>query len=264
MTHPSQLSDADLGALADGQLSPERVAAIEAALLRDPEAATRLAAMRGQNASLRRVLDPWLAEPIPQRLLDAAVPPSEPRSRPSWRSAAAVAASLVVGVAIGWFARDAWLVEHGTPTSFAQEAAFSHAIYTSDPGRPVEIEAKEGERLVRWLTRRIGVSVNPPDLSAAGYALVGGRLLAGNEKPTGLLMYENADKRRLTLQWRKNEPGAREVAFRYAAEGDVGILYWIDRNCAYALSGNVDRTQLFALAHAVDAQLTAGYIGLDR
>jgi anti-sigma factor RsiW len=213
---------------------------------------------------LKRALDPWLSESIPQRLLNGAVPPSEPKRRTQWRSALAVAASLIAGVAIGWFARDAWLFGHGTPTSFAQEAAFSHAIYASDPGRPVEIEAKEGERLVRWLTRRIGVSVNPPDLSAAGYALVGGRLVAGNEKPTGLLMYENAEKRRLTLQWRKNEPGAREVAFRYAAEGDVGILYWIDRNCAYALSGNVDRTQLFALAHAVDAQLTAGYIGLDR
>lgn len=264
MTSPRPISDADLSAFADGQLSPERAAAVEAALARDPESLARLAAIREQNRLLARALDPWLAEPIPRRLLDAAVPPVPPR-RAWWRHPAlAMAASLVVGVAIGWVARDAWLVGHGTPTSFAQEAAFSHAIYASDQGRPVEIGAADGERLVRWLSRRTGVNVQAPDLSGVGFALVGGRLVAGNEKPTGLFMYEDAGKRRLTLQWRKNDPGTREVGFRYASEADVGILYWVDRNCAYALSGNADRGQLFAIARLVDSQLTAGYIGLDR
>ena len=139
MTSPRPISDADLSAFADGQLSPERAAAVEAALARDPESLARLAAIREQNRLLARALDPWLAEPIPRRLLDAAVPPVPPR-RAWWRHPAlAMAASLVVGVAIGWVARDAWLVGHGTPTSFAQEAAFSHAIYASVQGRPVEI-----------------------------------------------------------------------------------------------------------------------------
>ena len=71
-----------------------------------------------------------------------------------------------------------------------------------------------------------------------GFALVGGRLVAGNEKPTALVMYENAEKQRLTLQWRKQEPGAGETAFRYALENGVGVFYWIDDQCAYALSGN--------------------------
>ena len=264
MTPSTPLSDTDLSAYADGQLSPERAAAVEAALARDPEAAARLHAIREQNRLLARALDPWLVEPIPQRLLDAAVSPVAPR-RAWWRHPApAVAASLVVGVSIGWFARDAWLVGQGTPTTFAQQAAFSHTIYASDQGRPVEIAAADSERLVRWLSRRTGVNVQAPDLTSVGFALVGGRLVAGNEKPTGLFMYEDASKRRLTLQWRKNDPGTREVGFRYASEGDVGILYWIDRNCAYALSGNADRGQLFALARLVDSQLTASYIGLDR
>ena len=264
MTQPPALSDADLGAFADGQLSPERAAAVEAVLARDPEAAARLAAIRAQNAALSRAFAPWLEEPVPQRLLDAARPPAAERGawwrHPAW----AIAASLVVGVAIGWFGRDAWLGGQGTPTSFAQEAAFSHAIYAKDQGRPVEIGAQDGERLVRWLTRRIGVNIPAPDLSAAGYTLVGGRLVAGNEKPTGLFMYEDAAKRRITLQWRKNDPGTREVAFRYASEGGTGILYWIDRNCAYALSGDVDKGQLITMARLIDTQLTATYTGLDR
>jgi anti-sigma factor RsiW len=125
----------------------------------------------------------------------------------------------------------------------------------------VEIGAQEEQRLVRWLTRRIGVQVAAPDLNSVGFALVGGRLVAGNEKPTGLFMYENPEKRRLTLQWRKVEPGTAESQFRYAVENGVGIFYWVDEYCAYALSGNVDRGQLLAVARVVYGQLAAAEVG---
>ena len=34
-------------------------------------------------------------------------------------------------------------------------------------------------------------------------------------------------------------------------------IYWIDDNCGYALSGNVDRTQLLAIGRVVYGQLAA-------
>ena len=259
MTAPARISDADLGALADGQLSPERAAAIEAAIARDPDAQARLAAIRAQNAALAGALDGWLGEPIPARLLAAATAPG--RARPAlraWRPVLALAATLVLGFAVGWFARETLLASHGTPTTFAREAAFSHAIYASDQGRPVEITGAEEARLMRWLGRRLGVEITPPDLTAVGFSLVGGRLVAGNAKPMALVMYENAAKQRLTLQWRKNED-TNEAAFRYAHENGVGVFYWIDENCAYALSGNVERERLFAIARVVHAQLAAAY-----
>ena len=257
MTPTTPLSDADLGAFADGQLSPERAAAVQAALVRDPEATARLAALRAQNAALAHAFDGWLEEPIPPRLLAAATAPVH-AARRSWaRPLAALAVTLVAGIALGWFGREALLLHQGTPTTFAREAAFAHVIYASDTGRPVEIAASEEPRLVRWLTRRIGVQVNAPDLNPVGFALVGGRLVSGNEKPTGLFMYENAEKQRLTLQCRKNDPATRESGFRYASESGVGIFYWIDDNCAYALSGNVDRGQLLAVARVVYGQLAA-------
>jgi len=94
-------------------------------------------------------------------------------------------------------------------------------------------------------------------LNGIGYALVGGRLVAGNEKPTALFMYENADKERLSLQVRKLAPGTGEVAFRYAVEAGVGVFYWIDDECGYAISGKLDRAQLLKVAHVVYAQLAA-------
>jgi anti-sigma factor RsiW len=254
--------DSDLCAYADRQLAPERAALVEAAITRDPVLAARVAEIRAQNAALRDGLDPMLAERIPERLLDAARvpgPATAPRApSPRWfLPVFAAAASLVLGVALGWFVRDAMIEQGGTPTTFAREAAFSHAMYTAEQRRPVEVWAAEEKSLVTWLGRRTGHTVRAPDLTSVGYSLVGGRLVAGNARPTGLFMYENADRQRLTLQWRKQLPGIGETAFRYSMENGIGVFYWIDDDCGYALSGNVDRSQLLAVARIIYGQLAA-------
>jgi anti-sigma factor RsiW len=260
--NPSVLSDVDLNAYADRQLAPERAGAVEAALAGDPSLAARVAEIRAQNAALRDALDPVLAERIPDRLLDAARPSPAQRARDRrvlrWLLPAfAAAATLMLGVTIGWFGRDAMIERAGTPTTFARQAAFAHALYAADARRPVEVWAAEEKALVTWLTKRLGFQVRAPDLNSVGYALVGGRLVAGNEKPTALFMYENADKQRLTLQVRKQGPDAGEAAFRYATENGVGVFYWIDDSCGYALSGTIDRTQLLAVARVVYGQIAA-------
>jgi anti-sigma factor RsiW len=207
---------------------------------------------------LRDGLDELLHEPVPERLLDAARMPSSSRRSRRWvASVAAAAATLFIGLAGGWYLRDALLEHAGTPTTFAREAALTHALYAADVNRPVEIWAAEEKRLVTWLSKRLNYQLHAPDLNGVGYALVGGRLVAGNERPTALFMYENAAKQRLTLQARKQPPGTDESAFRYAVEDGVGVYYWIDDQCAYALSGNLDRAQLLQIGRLVYAQLAA-------
>lgn len=249
------VTDADIHAYADRQLAPERVAEIEAAMAQDPALAARIAGIEGQNAWLREGLGTLLDDPLPQRLIDAARLKSR-RSPGILLPALAVAATLVIGVGLGWQARNAFLRDEGMPTSFATQAAFAHMLYASDAKRPVEVWAPEEKQLVAWLSRRLDIPLHAPDLNSAGYALVGGRLVAGNEKPTAMFMYENATKQRLTLQARKR-PGAGETAFRYAVEDGVGVYYWVDDRCAYALAGSVDRAQLLAIGRLVYQQLAA-------
>jgi len=251
---PPLIDDDLLHAWVDNQLPAARTAEVEAALLRDPDLAARAAAWRAQNLALREGMDAWLDEPVPAKLVDAARAPAR---MPHWRSWAAAAAMLAVGVTLGWTGRDTMLAREGIPTTFAREAAFAHAIYTIDARRPVEVSASDTQGLVTWLTRRLGQPAHAPDLTSVGFELVGGRLLAGNEKPTALLMYENAGKQRLTLQWRKLAPGTEEAQFRYDVENGVGVFYWIDDACAYALSGSLDRRQLLAVARVAYGQIVA-------
>jgi anti-sigma factor RsiW len=250
------LSDEELHAYADNQLSRERASDVAATLAREPALAARVAEIRRQNALLRDALDPWLAEPLPRQLLSGAA--GSARARPRWLPAAlAAAASLVLGIGLGWFGRSEMLELAGTPVTFQRQAALTHALYASDANRPVEIWANEEERLVRWLSKRLNFPLHAPNLNGLGFALVGGRLVAGNEKPGALFMYENADKQRISLFVRRDSEPSHETAFRYAMEDGVGVFYWIDDACGYALSGRIDRGQLLAIARVVYGQLAA-------
>jgi anti-sigma factor RsiW len=123
------VSEDDLHAWVDGQLVPERRLAFEQAMARDPALAARATDIERQNAWLRDGLDGLLHEPLPQRLIDAArMRPQRPRVRGWVVPAATAAAMLVVGMATGWYARDAALERSGTPTTFARQAALTHAL----------------------------------------------------------------------------------------------------------------------------------------
>jgi anti-sigma factor RsiW len=250
------LSDEDVNAYADNQMSAERATRVAAVLERDPTLSARIAAIRLQNTQLRDAFDPWLAEVLPRELIALATQPraQRARSRRAW-PALAVAASLVIGVAIGWLVRGEMLQLEGTPVTFPRQAALTHALYATDANRPVEIWANDEEPMVRWLSKRLSFPLHAPNLNGVGFALVGGRLVAGNEKPGALFMYENADKQRISLLVRKDAEHSRETAFRYAQEDGVGVFYWIDDACGYALSGNLDKAQLLSIARVVYGQL---------
>ncbi len=253
----SAIEDHELHAYADEQLQPDRAEELAAAIAREPALASCVAEIRRQNALLRDAFDPWLAEPLPQHLL-AAAGGRPPRRIPRWAPAAlGVAASLLIGVGVGWYGRGEMLQLAGTPVTFPRQAALTHALYASDANRPVEIWAAEEQRLVKWLSKRLGFALHAPNLNGIGFSLVGGRLVAGNEKPGALFMYENADHQRISLLVRKDSASSGETAFRYALEDGVGVFYWIDDACGYAISGRVDRGQLLAIARIVYGQLAA-------
>ena len=66
--HP--ITEADLHAYVDAQLSDSRRAEVEAFLAAQPDEARRLQAYRAQKEALRQLFEPVLDEPLPESPLE--------------------------------------------------------------------------------------------------------------------------------------------------------------------------------------------------
>jgi anti-sigma factor RsiW len=242
------VTEAELHGYVDAVLPAARAAEVEAYLAEHPEEAARVAAYREQIQALRREYGSILDEPVPHRV------GSRGRWRPFARYAAA-AAWLVLGGVVGWHLH-AYSTDRQIETAaWARRAAVAHIVYSPEVRHPVEVGADQETHLTAWLSKRLGAPLKVPQLGNLGYALVGGRLLPGERGPVAQFMYQDGKGLRLTLYVRVNADDNRETAFRFAQENNVGVFYWLDRKLGYALSGEVDKTELLRVATAVYRQL---------
>ena len=205
-----------------------------------------------QTAKLKRHFDPVLTEPIPARMY---------LRQPGWIGMARAAAVFAVGIAVGLATSQlrtapAPAVVAAQPQALAVRAARAHAVYASEVRHPVEVDASQQDHLVKWLSKRLGHELKAPVLAGEGFELLGGRLLPGPEGgPVAQFMYQDASGKRLTLYVSRRNRAEALTAFRFAKEGPVSVFYWIDRDCGYALSGEIEKAALGRIATAVYRQL---------
>jgi anti-sigma factor RsiW len=203
------------------------------------------------KALLKRHFDPVATEPIPARMY---------LRQPRWigiaRSAALVAAGIGIGLGMAYVRPEpAARVDSAGVHPFAVRAARAHAMYVAEQRHPVEVRATE-EHLVRWLSRRLDFNLKVPVLAEEGFDLLGGRLLPGGDgRAVALFMYQNSAGKRLTLQVTRRKGSEEPAAFRFAQDGNVTVFYWIDNDCGYALSGEIDRVTLTRVASQVYQQI---------
>lgn len=247
------VSEADLHAYVDGQLDAQRTAAVEQWLHDQPEHAARVHAWRQIAQSLRAALDPITHEPIPPALAHAAL---GIRARHPRRTYALAASFALVGLCVGWLAH-AWMSATAqTPMAIlSQRAAVAHAVYVPEVRHPVEVGADQQAHLVAWLSKRVGEPLKVPSLAQAGYTLVGGRLLPGEEGAVAQFMFERPNADRLTMYVVRRNAGVSESAFKFSREGKVNVFYWIDQRCAYAIAGEIDRDSLARVAQLAYREL---------
>lgn len=277
MNNIPTITEADLHAYIDGQLSAERTREIESYLASRPDEMQRLEAYREQKHALRSLFDPVLDEPLPNRLMQSA------RPRMHW-SMGQIAASVAIAVAsgtLGWGLRGgvapsaerAQVVAKSSPdnitlasaSDFAQRAVVAHAVFSPDQRRPVEVDAAHEDQLVAWLSKRMRMPMKPPHLQSVGYALEGGRLLPGGQGPVAQFMYRDESGRKLTVYVSREAAHAAEskpnhagtTAFRFAEQGDTKVFYWVDGGLGYAITAQADKPVLTRVSDEVYRQLNA-------
>lgn len=264
-------SDPAWHALVDGRLPPADARALQQQLAADAPAQDTVAQWQAQRRQLRALHQDMLDTPVPDALLQTlarATARRAERHRQWWRWGG-MAASVLVAFALGWAGRGQWpaaaptgllALNAGTPQQrFAVQAAMAHAVYQPEQRHPVEVPAAQQEHLVQWLSKRLGRPLTVPVLTAQGYDLVGGRLLPGDTGARAQFMYQNGAGERVTLYLGALAPATQprhsETAFRFTQEGPVAGFYWTDQGFGYALSGQIPRPALQALATAVHQQL---------
>ncbi|WP_374603337.1 anti-sigma factor [Niveibacterium sp.] len=250
------ISTDELQAWVDRQTDAEASARIATIVAQDAVLAARASAWASQRNALHAAFDATLDEPIPQRLLDAARPP-----RPRWPlQLAAALACVALGGVLGYaLPRPAATPAAGDPLAgLPRAAAIAHAVYVPEVRHPVEVGAEQQTHLVAWLSKRLGSPLTVPELGASGFMLVGGRLLPGSEGgAVAQFMYQNEAGQRLTLYVRHNA-ASPETAFRFAAEKELSVFYWVDGGMGYALSAKLPREALLQIAELVYRQLQRG------
>jgi anti-sigma factor RsiW len=247
--HPDRIPPATVAAYVDGELPATERDAFAARLLEDPAHAAAVAAARADRDRLRRY-DRILEEPVPSRLV--AVIRRRQRGAGGWWLA--LAATFVLGIAVGWLASGQI---DGTPDprrALPQEAALTHALYVRERRHAVEVPAEDSEHLNRWLSNRLSHPVAAPDLRALGFDFVGGRLLSDGGQPAAQFMYEDAEKERLTLFVRVHGLAAPDAGEPHLVhQGDLGVVFWSEGPLAYAWTGAFGEEALNAVAAATRA-----------
>jgi len=272
------VTEAELHAHADRQLTPERAAEVAAWLAHRPDEAARVRAWEEHKRELRALFDPVLDEAVPPALRRRARRPRPWSGRPALAAAAALLVVLAAGG--GWALRGAHdgplLAAAPRANDFPARAAIAHAVYAPEVKRPVEVDGAHEDQLVTWLSRRMGAPMKAPHLQSLGYALEGGRLLPGERGPVAQFMYRDEAGRRLTLYVSNEKSGTpsavanglatadlrggdapADTAFRFASEGAVNVFWWVDGPFRYAITAPADRAALTQVSAEVYRQLAA-------
>ena len=158
-----------------------------------------------------------------------------------------------IGGASGWIARGLTPTSPSGLIALAQEAADSFKVFEPDRVRPVEIRASDGPQLVQWLSNRLNQPVKVPDLTTAGYRLMGGRLIATSHGPAAMFMYDDDRGDRLVVLTRpmvldKNAPMTPQL------REDVAGFTWADGGMGYSLVGRSAVESLRPIANEVRRQ----------
>ncbi|MDH5631607.1 MAG: anti-sigma factor [Gammaproteobacteria bacterium] len=254
MSYETPVTEADLHAFMDGQLSESRRAVVASWLKEHPDKLRELADYQVIDRELHKMLDPMLDEPVPAGLRTAP-------GRRLVRRIAAVVAFLCVGGFAGWQANSVYhggvRIEQftGLEQHLIKPAAFAHVVYTGEQKHPVEVGADQEQHLVSWLSKRLRARIMAPDLRRYGYELVGGRLLPSTNRMAAQFMYQESGGERITLYVRRLTGAQAGAMFQFSSNNDINTFYWIEGELGYALSGGLPRDQLMTLATASYRQL---------
>jgi anti-sigma factor RsiW len=218
-------ADLLLHAYLDGELDIASAIAIERSIEAEPALANQAADIRVLQAALRNKFPRESIPPHVQSKVDALVRKEGiSRWRPTWTS---MAASLVVAIVLS--STSTWLAMR-TPTSSAitNELVDGH-LRSLVAQQPTDVSSSDRHTVKPWFNGKVAQSPRVKDLSAAGYALAGGRVDVLEKVAVPTLVYNR--RKHLISVTAVPEVGSTPTSisvngFNIVSWNDEAISYW--------------------------------------
>jgi anti-sigma factor RsiW len=257
--------DVNMGvnAYLDGELGPEEAADFEAQLDEDPEARAQFEAFSLQKNQLGEAVDALDLKTqnlktarLERRLALAIQRRTTPRKMIAfgvWSRMGSQVAAACAFVALGWWGHATWSPKQFGVPEYVAEAVGAHLVFAEDKLRPVEFSSEVNDEAAKWLTEKVGVPIDAPNLSEHGMTLVGSRLLGTKEGPLGQFIYENANGGRYSLTLSRHLADQPILPFQVAEYPSRNVAYWSTDDINYAMIGAGDATLIQTMAQNMGA-----------
>ena len=267
-------------ALVDGELDAAAALAVERRISADPTLAAEHARILALRAAVSRLPRPEVSDAFRARIEAIAMASAEqpaqnhepqpsttpasprliagsgqrraagtrpPQARPSPRAARrfgsfdwrAMAASIVLSAVLASGATQ-WLMLNASDDVAAEIAGDHRRSLLA--ASPIDIVSSDRHTVKPWLDARIGVSPPAPDLAAAGFALIGGRVEVVSGRPVPALVYRHREH--LITLIAEPQQGGRVTAPEDRSSGGFSMVHWSDGAFSYWVITDMERPEL--------------------
>ncbi|WP_434557747.1 anti-sigma factor family protein [Pseudomonas sp. Z4-20] len=226
-------SDNDLHAYVDHQLSEDDRRRVETYLATNPAATKRVQAWRQDAQHLRATLSAALQYP-PNPDLDPAIIRRrlKHRARRYLASAAVLVLAVGVGGFGGWQARQMTLLSAAAPMADALQA---YRLIAQQGILPADYQTGDEQSMQGWLDRYFTQANRLPDLSAAGFKPVSGRLLSTEQGAAAMVIYQDPSGQKISFYVRPPGPKNFLLPRGSRRDGELQAQYWSGPGYNYAI-----------------------------
>ncbi|MHC8406584.1 anti-sigma factor family protein [Pseudomonas sp. TMB3-21] len=231
-------SERDLHAYIDHQLSDDDRRLVETFLANNADVSAQVRAWQQDAQQLRAALSGALHQPANPDLDPALIRQRlKQQSRRHLASAAILLIAVSVGGFSGWQAREMTLLSAAQPMGDAMQA---YRLFAQTGLLPADYKVDGGGDMQGWLDRYFTQANRLPDLSAAGFKPVSGRLLSTEQGPAAMVVYEDPRGQKISFYVRPPGPKNFLLPRGSRSDGELQAEYWSGAGYNYAMVSPTD------------------------
>jgi anti-sigma factor RsiW len=231
-------SELDLHAYVDGQLNEADQQTMQTYLAAHPQLAEQVLAWQLDAQSLRASLSGELHRAPNPELDPAYIRQRLSRNRTRhFATAAVLLIAVSVGGLSGWQAREMTFASGTLPMADAVQAYRMFAVKddVASDWSPVKASNVQG-----WLDSNFAQANRLPDLTAAGFKAVSGRLTPTEQGAAAMVVYKDANGRTLSFYIRPPGEHYHMLPRGSRRDGELQADYWSGSGYNYAVVGPAD------------------------